>query len=76
MKRIKHLVLISLLAMIPTFALADFDKGDDDFQSGDDNTISDDHKIPSVPEPSGALLMGLALTAVATGAFISRRQRP
>jgi hypothetical protein len=58
MKWIKALVLVSALAMMPMFALADDDRGDD---IGDD----DDFTTPAVPEPSGALVMGVALASVA-----------
>jgi hypothetical protein len=58
MKVIKALMLVSLLAMMPAFALADFDD-DDTTPVGDFDDVS-----PSVPEPSGALVMGVALTSV------------
>jgi hypothetical protein len=63
MKWIKALMLVSVLAMMPTFALADDDRGDD---------IEDDFDTPAVPEPSGALVIGVALT---TAALATRRKR-
>jgi hypothetical protein len=60
MKLIKALMLISLLAMMPTFALADFDADADTPVIGDFDDVN-----PAVPEPSGALVMGVALTTVA-----------
>jgi hypothetical protein len=53
-------MLVSLLAMMPTFALADFDEDDDTPPVGDFDDVN-----PAVPEPSGALLMGVALATVA-----------
>jgi hypothetical protein len=68
MKSIKAVMLISLLCLMPTLALADFVADADDTPPvGDFDDVN-----PSVPEPSGALVMGVALTTVA---LVARRQR-
>lgn len=66
MKLIKALMLVLLLAMMPTFALANFDD-DEPPPVGDFDDVN-----PSIPEPSGALVMGVALTTVA---LVARRKR-
>jgi hypothetical protein len=65
MKLIQCIALISFLIM-PTLSLAD-DAFDDDTPPVGDF----DDTFPAVPEPSGLLVMGAALTTVA---FAVRRQ--
>ena len=64
MKRIKVLMLLSLLSVLPTVALAEDLVADADPARDDFGAV--------VPEPSSALVMGVALTTVA---LVARRKR-
>jgi len=71
---VKFLMLAAVLFFAPTPASAGFLDGlfgtvSQEF--GDDS--GDDHPGPVIPEPSGALVMGVALAAVAVAA-LSRRK--
>ena len=58
------LVLVTALSLSPSVASA-FDFGDLIRRILSGSTTGDDVRPPAVPEPSGALVMGVALTAIA-----------
>jgi hypothetical protein len=60
---VKALMLLAALFFVPAMTSA-FERDDfsDDDEIGD---FEDDDNLPSVPEPSGALVLGVALTTVA-----------